>query len=202
MKNAQGSDKHRSNASSEIHSDSSDSSNNKPACENGKCRTNLAECRDKSRATVSKGVGVKNEQESDQEKEASRPFKDESSSSSSDIPSGDEYNVYYYDPKAVTNNSGLPSKYVKSNMHTATTPDASIVLNNLKKTEDPWDILFARAEGLYAHGHTREACIIGVQLAEELLANPPDLMIEGPPVPVKNKRKRVRKCFDKIKINL
>ncbi|KMQ94255.1 zinc finger swim domain-containing protein [Lasius niger] len=191
MKNAQGSDKHRSNASSETHSDSSDSSNNKPACENGKCsRTNLAECRDKSRAAVSKGVGVKNEQESDQEKEAGRPFKDESSSSSSDSPSGDEYNVYYYDPKAVTNNSGLQSKYVKSNMHAATTPDASIVLNNLKKTEDPWDILFARAEGLYAHGHTREACIIGVQLAEELLANPPDLMIEGPPVPVKNKRKR------------
>lgn len=191
MKNAQGSDKHRSNASSETHSDSSDSSNNKPACENSKRRTNVAECRDKSRAVVPKGVSVKNEQESDQEKEAGRPFKDESSSSSSDSPSGDEYNVYYYDPKAVTNNSGLPSKYAKSNMHTATTQDASIVLNNLKKTEDPWDILFARAEGLYAHGHTREACIIGIQLAEELLANPPDLMIEGPPVPVKNKRKRV-----------
>ncbi|EGI60930.1 Zinc finger SWIM domain-containing protein [Acromyrmex echinatior] len=190
MKNAQGSDKHRSNASSETHSDSSDSSNNKPACENAKCsRTNIVECRDKLRV-VPKGVSGKNEQESDQEKEAGRPFKDESSSSSSDSPSGDEYNVYYYDPKAVTNNSSLPNKYAKSNIHTATTQDASVVLNNLKKTEDPWDILFARAEGLYAHGHTREACIIGVQLAEELLANPPDLVIEGLPVPVKNKRKR------------
>lgn len=191
MKNAQGSDKHRSNASSETHSDTSDSSNNKAACENAKCsRTKTAECRDKSHAVVPKGA--KNEQESDQEKEAGRPFKDESSSSSSDIPSGDEYNVYYYDPKTVTNNSGLSSKYIKSNTHAATTPDASIVLNNLKKTEDPWDILFARAEGLYAHGHTKEACIIGVQLAEELLANPPDLIIEGPLLPVKNKRKRVR----------
>jgi len=146
---------------------------------------------------VPKGVSGKNEQESDQEKEAGRPFKDESSSSSSDSPSGDEYNVYYYDPKAVTNNSSLPNKYAKSNIHTATTQDASVVLNNLKKTEDPWDILFARAEGLYAHGHTREACIIGVQLAEELLANPPDLVIEGPPVPVKNKRKRVCSFKDK-----
>lgn len=197
MKNAQGSDKHRSNASSETHSDSSDSSNNKPACENAKCsRTNIAECRDKLRV-VPKGVSGKNEQESDQEKEAGRPFKDESSSSSSDSPSGDEYNVYYYDPKAVTNNSSLPNKYAKSNMHTATTQDASVVLNNLKKTEDPWDILFARAEGLYAHGHTREACIIGVQLAEELLAHPPDLIIEGPPVPVKNKRKRVYSFKDR-----
>lgn len=140
---------------------------------------------------MSKSVNAKNEHESDQEKEAGRPFKDESSSSSSDSPSGDEYNVYYYDPKTVTNNSGLPSKYVKSNTHTATTPDASTVLDNLKKTEDPWDILFSRAEGLYAHGHTREACILGVQLAEELLANPPDLMIEGPPAPVKSKRKKV-----------
>lgn len=80
---------------------------------------------------------------------------------------------------------------MKSNNHTTTTPDASTVLDNLKKIEDPWDILFSRAEGLYAHGHTREACILGVQLAEELLANPPDLMIEGPPAPVKSKRKKV-----------
>ena len=66
---------------------------------------------------------------------------------------------------------------------------------NLKKTEDPWDILFARAEGLYAHGHTREACILGVKLAEELLANPPDLMIEIPPMPTKGKRKKVNNLF-------
>lgn len=152
---------------------------------------NLPENRDKSRAHVSKSAIAKSEQESDQEKEARRPFKDESSSSSSDSPSGDEYHVYYYDPKTVTGNSGLPSKYMKSNTHNTTTPDASTVLDNLKKIEDPWDILFSRAEGLYAHGHTREACILGVQLAEELLANPPDLMIEGPPAPVKSKRKKV-----------
>ena len=76
-------------------------------------------------------------------------------------------------------------------------------LGNLKKTEDPWDILFSRAEGLYAHGHTREACALGVKLAEELLANPPDLMIEVPPMPVKGKRKKVnnfliRKTFKSI----
>lgn len=65
------------------------------------------------------------------------------------------------------------------------------VLGNLIKTEDPWDILFARAEGLYVHGHTREACILSVQLAEELLANPPNLMIDEPPAPVKGKKKKV-----------
>lgn len=55
----------------------------------------------------------------------------------------------------------------------------------LRKCDDPWDVLFARAEGLHAHGHSKEACILGVKLAEELLMNPPDLMIEIPPVPRK-----------------
>ncbi|XP_034174231.1 zinc finger SWIM domain-containing dorado isoform X1 [Osmia lignaria lignaria] len=167
LKNAQDSDKHRSNASSETHSDSSDSSNNKAAC------------------------GSKSEQESDQEKDPSRrPSKDESSSSSSDSPSGDEYHVYYYDPKAVAGTSGSSSKDSKNESQANTAPNASMVLGNLMKTEDPWDILFARAEGLYAHGHTREACILGVQLGEELLANPPNLMIDEPPAPVKGKKKK------------
>ncbi|XP_032671069.1 zinc finger SWIM domain-containing protein 8 isoform X2 [Odontomachus brunneus] len=190
LKDAQDSDNPRSNASSEINSDSNDSSNNKVVCEIDCSSMNLPENCDKSHVHVSKNTTVKSEQESDQEKEARRPFKDENLSSSSDGHSGDEYHVYYYDPKTVTSSSGLPSKYVKSNTHTTTIPDASTVLDNLKKIEDPWDILFSRAEGLYAHGHTREACILGVQLAEELLANPPDLMIEGPPAPVKSKRKK------------
>lgn len=191
LKNAQGSDKHRSNASSETHSDSSDSSNNKAACDAKCSRTNL-DYRAKSRTVLPKGNSSKNEQESDQEKDPSRrPSKDESSSSSSDSPSGDEYHVYYYDPKAVVNTNGASSKDSKNESQSTSTASASTVLGNLMKTEDPWDILFARAEGLYAHGHTREACILGVQLGEELLANPPNLMIDEPPAPVKRKRKKV-----------
>lgn len=34
---------------------------------------------------------------------------------------------------------------------------------------------FARAEGLHAHGHAREACALGARLARELLARPPAL---------------------------
>ncbi|CAK9795279.1 Zinc finger SWIM domain-containing protein 8 homolog [Anthophora quadrimaculata] len=190
LKNAQGSDKHRSNASSETHSDSSDSSNNKAACDAKCSRTNL-DYREKSRTVLPKGNLSKSEQESDQEKDPSRrPSKDECSSSSSDSPSGDEYHVYYYDPKAVMNANGTTSKDSKNESQSSSTPNASTVLGNLMKTEDPWDILFARAEGLYAHGHTREACILGVQLGEELLANPPNLMIDEPPVPVKGKKKK------------
>ena len=43
-----------------------------------------------------------------------------------------------------------------------------------------FQILFAHAEGLHAHGHTKEACRLAKQLAEEMLNNPPDLTQEQP----------------------
>lgn len=60
-----------------------------------------------------------------------------------------------------------------------------------KPKEDPWNVLFARAEGLHAHGHGREACTLAVRLALELLANPPNLMVEIPVMPHKGKRRKV-----------
>ncbi|XP_055711055.1 zinc finger SWIM domain-containing protein 8 homolog isoform X3 [Phlebotomus papatasi] len=115
-----------------------------------------------------------------------RPSKEESLSSSESI---DEYN-YYYDSKA----SASGTVPIASGCHSACDPPTyeskykppepkSQIFSNLKPTEDAWDILFARAEGLHAHGHGREACILAVRLAEELLANPPNLMIELPPPP-------------------
>jgi hypothetical protein len=38
--------------------------------------------------------------------ESRRPSKDGSSSSSDSVQSGDEYNVYFYDPKALLANAG------------------------------------------------------------------------------------------------
>lgn len=64
-----------------------------------------------------------------------------------------------------------------------------------KPKEDPYDILFARAEGLHAHGHGLEACTLAVRLALELLANPPNLMIELPQIPTKGKRRKVSSNF-------
>lgn len=195
-------DKHRSNASSETHSDSSDSSNSKTVETNR--RPSLVEFCEPVASTsnavvvVAKHNNVKiGGAELDIEKDPSRrPSKDESLSSSSDSPSGDEYNVYYYDPKTPVVNGATTNKDSKSDTLALTAANSGSVLGNLKKTEDPWDILFARAEGLHAHGHAREACTLGVQLAEELLANPPDLMIEVPPMPVKGKRKKVSHAND------
>ncbi|XP_025832441.1 zinc finger SWIM domain-containing protein 8 isoform X3 [Agrilus planipennis] len=113
-----------------------------------------------------------------------RPSKDESSSSSESPQSGDEYTVYFYNPKDVDNLSTSPKE------PKAEDTDNRNVFSNIKLADDPYDVLFARAEGLHAHGHSKEACLLGVKLAEELLANPPNLMIEIPPMPKRKGKKQ------------
>uniref|UniRef100_A0A8B9ECR9 Zinc finger SWIM-type containing 8 n=1 Tax=Anser cygnoides TaxID=8845 RepID=A0A8B9ECR9_ANSCY len=55
--------------------------------------------------------------------------------------------------------------------------------------ENRMEILFACAEALYAHGYSNEACRLTVELARDLLANPPDLKVEQPPT--KGKKNKV-----------
>lgn len=108
-----------------------------------------------------------------------------SSSNTESIQYGDEYNVYYYNSKEVQNSQNEQKEPKQEESESKPSVFASI-----KKSEDPWDILFARAEGLHAHGHGKEACTLGVKLAEELLANPPDLMIDIPPIPKRKGKKQ------------
>lgn len=117
-----------------------------------------------------------------------RPSKDESLSSSDSQPNIDEYNMYYYDSKQAQAQHQQEQQQ-KQRQPQEAKQQPQQVFSNLKPTEDAWDILFARAEGLHAHGHGREACILGVRLAEEMLANPPNLMIELPPPPKKKGKK-------------
>uniref|UniRef100_A0A7N8Y3W0 Zinc finger, SWIM-type containing 8 n=1 Tax=Mastacembelus armatus TaxID=205130 RepID=A0A7N8Y3W0_9TELE len=46
--------------------------------------------------------------------------------------------------------------------------------------EGRMEVLFACAEALHAHGYSNEACRLAVELARDLLANPPDLKVEQP----------------------
>ncbi|EEZ97539.2 zinc finger SWIM domain-containing protein 8 homolog [Tribolium castaneum] len=145
--------------------------------------------RDGNRSSVSsegfcenddEGAGSDSSETANKPQYSRRPSKDESSvSSNSDTPS-DEYNVYFYNPKDM---EGCTSKEGDKD-------GDKTVFTNVRKCDDPWDVLFARAEGLHAHGHSKEACILGVKLAEELLANPPDLMIEIPPIPKRKGKKQ------------
>ncbi|KAI5702884.1 hypothetical protein M8J75_005258 [Diaphorina citri] len=108
--------------------------------------------------------------------------------SSSNAANDDDYNVYYYDPNAVVASVQSPD----ANAALKNTYES--IFANLNKTLDPWEILFARAEGLHAHGHSKEACKLGVRLAEELLANPPNLTIaETPPTVCKQGGRRRNK---------
>ena len=57
---------------------------------------------------------------------------------------------------------------------------------DLKSHDDQLEILFARAEGLHANGHLTEACELANQLANTLLAKPPNLMADVPPIIILN----------------
>ncbi|KAH9502527.1 Zinc finger SWIM domain-containing protein 8 [Bulinus truncatus] len=94
---------------------------------------------------------------------------------------GDEYQLYFYDTKSKTNSDS--KKKDKA--------DEPNVFAGLKNAESTQDILFARAEALHAHGHTKEACRLARRLAEEMLDNPPDLLAESASAPSpKAKKKR------------
>lgn len=96
--------------------------------------------------------------------------------------SGDEYSMYFYDRSKAT------EMEKKKKDKGAEEPN---YFAGVKCLENRQDILFARAEALHAHGHTKEACKLAQQLAEELLANPPDLLAETAAVPnIKGKRKK------------
>ncbi|ODM95377.1 Zinc finger SWIM domain-containing protein 8 [Orchesella cincta] len=116
--------------------------------------------------------------------------------SSDSQQSGDEYQLYYYDPKAPVG----PSKRGDNSAEDGKKDSAGWnVFANLRRIEDRWEILFARAEGLHAHGHSKEACKLGVKLAGELLEHPPNLSIDLPlSVVGKGKRKKVNPLSHQI----
>ncbi|XP_066258145.1 zinc finger SWIM domain-containing protein 8 homolog isoform X3 [Euwallacea similis] len=125
----------------------------------------------------------------DTEEESRIQSKDESGSSSESPNSSDEYSMYFYNTKEDNGSSDKPDLCTSHAAIDTSYNKTDDVFSEIRKCNDPWDVLFARAEGLHAHGHSREACILGVKLAEELLANPPNLMIEVPQIPKKKGKK-------------
>ena len=121
--------------------------------------------------------------------------------SSDSQQSGDEYQLYYYDAKSSVgaNKRDNAGKNNDENSKKDSNLLGFNVVANLKRIEDPWEILFARAEGLHAHGHSKDACVLGVKLADELLANPPDLTLEPPAAPTgKGKKRKVNPASHQI----
>ncbi|XP_071953686.1 zinc finger SWIM domain-containing protein 8-like isoform X2 [Antedon mediterranea] len=81
----------------------------------------------------------------------------------------DELNMYFYDTKAKVQD--VPKKK-KDEVYNP--------FNGVKPVDDKMQIQFNRTEALYVHGHTWYACHLAIQLAEEMVANPPKLDTEIP----------------------
>ncbi|XP_047984423.1 zinc finger SWIM domain-containing protein 8 homolog [Leguminivora glycinivorella] len=86
--------------------------------------------------------------------------------SNDDSVSDDDCNLYFYDTAAARR-----AVAGEGTSGTAVQCSASATSG----WECGWEVSFARAEGLQAHGHAREACALGARLAQELLARPPAL---------------------------
>ncbi|XP_034040123.1 zinc finger SWIM domain-containing protein 8 [Thalassophryne amazonica] len=86
----------------------------------------------------------------------------------------DDYQAYYL--SAASEEGGdrqLPDSQQEDE------PDIFAGIKPLEQ-EGRMEVLFACAEALHAHGYSNEACRLAVELATDLLANPPDLKVEQP----------------------
>ncbi|KAG8552151.1 hypothetical protein GDO81_004419 [Engystomops pustulosus] len=95
----------------------------------------------------------------------------------------DDYQAYYLNPQEAAKN-----EEEKAEEGTEEEQDIFAGIKPLDQ-ENRMEVLFACAEALYAHGYSSEACRLTVELAQDLLANPPDLKVEQPPT--KGKKNKV-----------
>ncbi|GBP88135.1 Zinc finger SWIM domain-containing protein 8 [Eumeta japonica] len=145
-------------------------------CVSGDGRNERPQPSDGNHSSVSSEGFCENEEEILQQSGADTDSQESSSPpiSSDDAPrrvsnddsvSDDDCHMYFYDTAAAR-------RAVAGEGSSASTA----VTNNVSGGwECGWEVSFARAEGLHAHGHAREACALGVRLARELLARPPAL---------------------------
>uniref|UniRef100_A0A8C2ZSZ6 Zinc finger, SWIM-type containing 8 n=1 Tax=Cyclopterus lumpus TaxID=8103 RepID=A0A8C2ZSZ6_CYCLU len=92
-----------------------------------------------------------------------------------DAAGDDDYQAYY--PSAASEEGA--DRPLAENHHQEEEPDIFAGMKPLEQ-EGRMEVLFACAEALYAHGYSNEACRLAVELARDLLANPPDLKVEQP----------------------
>uniref|UniRef100_A0A668AJD5 Zinc finger, SWIM-type containing 8 n=1 Tax=Myripristis murdjan TaxID=586833 RepID=A0A668AJD5_9TELE len=86
----------------------------------------------------------------------------------------DDYQAYYM---SAASEEGADRQTAEN--HQEEEPDIFAGIKPLEQ-EGRMEVLFACAEALHAHGYSNEACRLAVELAGDLLANPPDLKVEQP----------------------
>uniref|UniRef100_A0A6I8NN03 Zinc finger SWIM-type containing 8 n=1 Tax=Ornithorhynchus anatinus TaxID=9258 RepID=A0A6I8NN03_ORNAN len=97
----------------------------------------------------------------------------------------DDYQVYYLNPQ----DGGVGGEGEgRAEGGASEEQDLFAGLKPLEQ-ESRMEVLFACAEALHAHGYSSEASRLTVELAQDLLTNPPDLKVEPPPA--KGKKNKV-----------
>ncbi|XP_028325047.1 zinc finger SWIM domain-containing protein 8 isoform X2 [Gouania willdenowi] len=86
----------------------------------------------------------------------------------------DDYQAYYL---SAASEEGAERQLAEG--HQEEEPDMFAGIQPLEQ-EGRMEVLFACAEALHAHGYSSESCRLAVDLARDLLANPPDLKVEQP----------------------
>ncbi|KAF7489952.1 Zinc finger SWIM domain-containing protein 8 [Sarcoptes scabiei] len=116
-------------------------------------------------------VSTQNEHRIESEKEISSANEESTQENSANLD--EDYKIYIY------NEDVEKVKHVnKSNDENLQYEPCLLSASIVKPLKDPFEISFARAEALYAHGHVAQACSLAIQLAVELLNNPPDFRID------------------------
>uniref|UniRef100_A0A8C9T0N9 Zinc finger, SWIM-type containing 8 n=1 Tax=Scleropages formosus TaxID=113540 RepID=A0A8C9T0N9_SCLFO len=102
------------------------------------------------------------------------PVEDGQPTTSASATATDDYQAYYLSAASEEGAERAPP----DGSHEEE-PDVFAGIKPLEQ-EGRMEVLFACAEALYAHGYSSEACRLAVELATDLLANPPDLKVEQP----------------------
>ena len=90
----------------------------------------------------------------------------------------EDYQIYVYHAHNDLHKLKNPNDRNSSDRSQVKYDSTLINASQVKPIEDPFEVLFSRAEALYAHGYRTEAYKLSVQLAEQLLSNPPVFQVE------------------------
>lgn len=84
-----------------------------------------------------------------------------------------------YMPQSGDQASGVSRPPVEKEREQYRSPLAELsdILDSIQAPTDRFDVKFTRCEALHAHGYTRQAVRMAIELAEQLIASPPDLMV-------------------------
>lgn len=83
-----------------------------------------------------------------------------------------------YMPNGVEESAAGPSRPpLDKEQYRSPLAELNDILDSIQAPTDGFDVKFTRCEALHAHGYTKQAVRMAAELADQLIASPPDLMV-------------------------